>query len=411
LESKELPVTTNGRDRRKRYWYKVSVDAVRAWTTVAAVLAIAGGGLWGYKLLSRHLLEREIEVAIEESEALLSSLAGERELDAYREKVETATRHLEGARRFYDQGELREARQEAERGRTLLTSVVNALRHRTPAGEAQFISTLGDVEIRRGERGEWEPARSRMALQAGDYVKTASNGSAEIMMVDGTLFTVRPGTVLLVSRRRTAFGLATERTLSLEAGWVNLSTARSTSRITTPDAEATVEERSEAVVAYNEQEKVGTFSAYRGSVEVASADGTTRRLGELQQVVAEAGGLSAATALPQAPVIVKPDDDEQFTLDRSDSVVLSWKPVKGASTYVLQVSQNRLFVDNIIDVAERTKTTATIGLRGEGSFVWRVAAVDPTRQRGPWSPVYRFRVAASQERTAVDSAVGQRRGG
>jgi hypothetical protein len=401
----------NGQRQDTRYWYKISIDAVRAWTTFFAVLAIGIGGFWGYTLLSRHFLEREVLVAIEESEGILERLATEKDLDAHRDKIETATSHLDGARAFYEQSEFLEARDEAERCRTLLTSVDAALRHRSPAGEAQFIATQGRVEVRRGERGEWRPARSRMVLHAGDYVKTSANSSAEGMMVDGTLFTVRPNTVLLVTRTRSAFGLRSERTLSLESGWVNLSTSQAKSRIKTPEAEATVEERSEAVVAYNDQAGTGSFASHRGALKVEAQDGTIRDVGELQRVVQSGGGLSDVKALPDAPKLARPADNQELLLGASDTVQLSWRPVKGAGNYALQVSQSRLFVENVIDVENRTKTTALLGLRGEGSFVWRVAAVDSEGQKGPWSTIHRFRVGSATAEPLVSTTETLNQGG
>ncbi len=48
--------------------------------------------------------------------------------------------------------------------------------------------------------GDWDDARSRVVLHSGDYVKTSANGSAEIVFSDGTLYTVRPNTLFLVTR-------------------------------------------------------------------------------------------------------------------------------------------------------------------------------------------------------------------
>ena len=384
----------NGQRQDTRYWYKISLDAVRAWATLVALVAIAIGGFWGYTLLSSHFLEREILFTIEESEELLERFGSERKLDAHRAKVDAAVRHLEGAKSLFDQKDLHAARDEAERSRTLLMSVSDALRQRSPDGEARFIATQGRVEVRRGERGEWTQARSRTVLHLGDYVKTSGNSSAEVMMVDGTLFTVRPNTVLLITRTRSALGLRSERTLSLESGWVNLSTAQVKGRIKTPEAEATLEERSEAVVAYDDQAGTGTFSSYRGDLQIAAQDGTVRTVGALEHVVQRGGGLSEARPLPEAPVLTRPEDNLEFELRDSSTIQLSWQPVKRAESYALQISQSRFFVDNIVDVDRRTKTTATLGMRGQGSFVWRVAALDSQGQRGPWSTIHRFKVGA-----------------
>ena len=65
-----------------------------------------------------------------------------------------------------------------------------------------------------------------------------------------------------------------------------------------------------------------------------------------------------------------PLDGATVALDRT--MPLAWEPVAGASRYAFQVSRSRLFVDNVIDVANRTRPRATLGLRGEGSFLERL---------------------------------------
>jgi hypothetical protein len=66
----------------------------------------------------------------------------------------------------------------------------------------------------------------------------------------------------------------------------------------------------------------------------------------------------------------------------------------------LQVSRSRLFVDNVIDVDNRTKTRATLGVRGEGTFLWRVAALTKDGLPGAWSSARELRVAAARGETA-----------
>ncbi len=385
-------------NNNKRYWYKVSVDAVRAWTSVLMLLTIFGGGFVGYRLLAHHLLEREVMLALEEADALVKRLQQERGITGYREKFATAKSELTKAREHYRNGELPDALGKAERSRSVLSSIIDSMRNRSPSGEAQFITTKGGVEVRRGERGEWRPARGRMVVYGGDYIKTSSNGSAEIMMVDGTLFTVRPSTVVLVNRARPSGQGQLRRSIALESGWVNLSTANATSRVTTPKAEAEVRQRSEAMVSYDARKGEGKFAAFRGALRVASKeDDSVREVGELQQVVQAGGAISKPKPVPGPPDPINPKDNSEFYLEGSRQLALVWRPVKGAERYALQVSGNRLFVDNIIDTERRRKTGATLGLRGEGTFVWRVAAFDGESERGPWSPVQRFRVLASKQ--------------
>ncbi len=89
-----------------------------------------------------------------------------------------------------------------------------------------------------------------------------------------------------------------------------------------------------------------------------------------------------------------------------ESLVLEWQPVEGASRYALQVARTRFFVQNLIDLDDRTKTSATIGLQGTGSFVWRVAAFDRQGVQGPWSTLRRFRVTTGANLGEEQSSEG-----
>jgi hypothetical protein len=71
--------------------------------------------------------------------------------------------------------------------------------------------------------------------------------------------------------------------------------------------------------------------------------------------------------------------------------------VPNAARYALQVSRSRLFVDNLVDVDARTKSTATLELRGEGTFEWRVAAITRDGLQGPWTDPRTIRVVAGLE--------------
>ena len=376
---------------QRKYWYKISVDAIRGWTAFLTLAVLAVTGVYGYRLLTRHLLDRQTVMAMEEADELIIRLRNEKNLSLHQEKYDGALVSLAEARDLRNQGELARSLLSAQRSRSLLVSIVDSVRHRDPAGEAQFVSTQGRVEIRRGDRGEWEAARSRMVVYAGDYIKASDNASAEVMMVDGTLFTVQPLTVVLVDRSRSMMGLRAERTLSLESGWVNLSTSGAGSRVTTPKAEARVDQRSEAIVAFDESTNEARFASYRGQMQVAAESGVTRDVGELEQVVQSGDRLSAPRKIPDAPLVIAPEDNFEIELNR-DRLALRWRAVTGAAGYDLQVSHNRLFVANIIDVENRSRTTATIGLKRPGSYVWRVSARDREGAKGPWSPTYRFRV-------------------
>ena len=130
-------MASSGSQRRTRYWYKISLDAIRGWTTFLVVLVLAAAGILGYRLLARHLLERQAVVAMEEAGELVERLREEEGLDLHRDKYDSARENLAEARGHLDEDHLAQALLSAERSRTLLVSIVDTLRHRNPAGEAQ----------------------------------------------------------------------------------------------------------------------------------------------------------------------------------------------------------------------------------------------------------------------------------
>lgn len=376
-----------------RYWYKVSVDSLRLWTFLIVIGAVAVAGFWGYGSLRRHFLLREVTVVMEEARSLMERLRIEDEIYNYRDELSAAESSLGSARRHLFEERLRDALTDAERGRTLLLSIHDDLRQRSPGGEAQFIAVQGTVEYRRGERGSWASARSLVTLYAGDYINTAGGGSAEVMSADGTLFTVRPDTVILIGGSRGG-GARPEQTIAVESGWVDLSTARNPSRVTTPAARAEVGPRTEAMVSYDQESRTGRFAAFSGRLSVTSDEGETTALEGLEEAVQRGRALGAARRLLPRPTLLTPRDNLEVVLGSADELVLNWEPVSGASRYALQVSSNKLFVDNIIDVDDRRRPRATLGVKGEGSFVWRVAAFDRQGAMGPWSMYKRFRVTS-----------------
>jgi hypothetical protein len=180
----------------------------------------------------------------------------------------------------------------------------------------------------------------------------------------------------------------------MEFGWVDLNTAQGAGNVKTPNAIARVQQDSEAFVAVDPKSNQGRFGAYSGGIELTAKGGLKREVKPLEQVVQTGDLLTEAAPLPGRPALVTPPDNVDLDLDRVRQVPLIWDPVPGAARYALQVSRSHLFVDNIIDVKNRSAPKATLGLRGEGTFQWRVAAYARSGVQGPWSKPWKFRVAS-----------------
>jgi hypothetical protein len=376
----------------RKDWYSVSVETLRGMVFLVVVVAALGLGYFFYRRWESVSLERKAATVIEEVQGLMQRLQKDsRPESAFQTELEAAWQSFQDAQAAFGRKEFQKALDSGWRSRNILRSILDALQLPESAGQAQFISIQGNVLYRRGDGGDWKEARSRAPLHPGDYVRTSENGSAEIMFLDGTLYTVRPNTQFIVSAGRQGGG--EEQSIQMDYGWVDMNTAQSTSQVKTPNAVARVEQDSEAFVTVNKESSDGRFGAVSGTVQVAAEGGLTREVQPMQQVVQTGDLLSEPSPLPERPEILEPPDNISLDLEQMRQIVLAWNPVEGAGRYALQISRNHLFVDNVIEVANRTKTRATVGLRGEGSFQWRVAAYKNGVQ-GPWSKARKFRVAS-----------------
>ncbi|HZF11768.1 MAG TPA: FecR domain-containing protein [Thermoanaerobaculia bacterium] len=376
----------------RKDWYSISVDTLKGWIFLLLILAALGLGYEAYRIWDRKAVERQAMQVINQAQVLLDEFKSEPGVAA-KSEWGAARQSLEEARADDARGAFREALQGAERSLNLLLAIRDSLRPGA-SGEAHFVSIQGEVEYRRANGEEWEEARSRVPLHVGDYVRTAGSGSAEIMFSDGNLFTVRPNTQFIVAPSRTADGGGTEQSISMDYGWVDLNTANKASKVKTPDAEARVQQDSEAFVTFDRNSKKARYGSFRGELDLESKGGLKRTVKALQQVIQTGDLLSEPQPLPGRPDPVEPADNLEVDPARTQRLVLAWQPVAGAVHYALQVSRNHLFVDNVINDENRAKTRATLGLRGEGTFQWRVAAYGKDGLQGPWSPPRRFRVAS-----------------
>jgi hypothetical protein len=384
-----------GRKQRDkdRDWYKVSVETLRGWGILVLMVVVASVGYVGFRLWEHYSIQREAARAIDDTRVLFQRLRGEGNVAGFKAEYDEAWSGIENARSLYAQAKFEDALGAATHSREMLLSLLNAASHDHDSGEAQFIAVQGRVEFRRADRGEWEQARGRVMLKPGDYVKTASNGSAEIMFGDGTLYTVRPDTLFLMSAH--AEGAERQQSIELQYGWINLNTAQSTSKVATPQAEAVVSNESEASVVYDEGKREGHFSAFRGGMQVA-AGGVVQKIGALETLRQAKGKLEPVEKLPPPPRLLRPEENTDYDMGTQKQVQLVWEGEQGGEHYALQVSRNRLFVDNVIDVGDRRGTEALLGVQGEGAFLWRVAAIRTGGVRGPWSAPGRFRIVSAR---------------
>ncbi|MGH9368641.1 MAG: FecR domain-containing protein [Thermoanaerobaculia bacterium] len=384
-------------------WFVIPIQRIRQVGLVLLILLAAGLGAWFLYNRTRRTPEEKARGELASATALLTratAASGTARPGSYVAQARDALRSAQeayGSRRFEEA--FRQAVESQSYSRRALGGAGTE-----ETGDASFISVEGDVSLQSAGRSTFEPARQRQALFDGDFVKTGRTGSAEIMFSDGTLYTLRPGSLFEV--HRPSLSDATGSQVKMVSGVINVFTAGSTSKIATDAATADVDRDSRVALDVERGERTEVTS-FRGKTTVSTGLQTVV-LTDRERVSAGArtGEISSKTVLPEAPQPLLPADNRIYDLKTGDQIDLRWSAVRGAARYRLQISRSRLFVPDAIevDLDNRTEIYAVVKVSREGAYFWRVATINREGVASDWSAVRRFKMLAEPPRVGVGSA-------
>jgi glucodextranase-like protein/FecR-like protein len=370
-------------------WFIIPIRTVRSWGIL--VILAAGAALLAYQLHLRTRFSPEQRAAKEIASAadlLQKATAGP---GASRPaSLAQAQDLLQRARDSYGKKDYDPAFRQAVESQSYSRRVLGRPGSEE-TGDASLISVEGDVSIQTAGRSAFGPARQRQVLFDGDFIKTGRSGSAELMFSDGTLYMVRPGSLFEVRRPASADGGSSQ--IKMVSGAVNVYTASAASTVDTDAVTAAIDRESRVAVDV-EKEKTDV-TTFRGKATVSTGKETVL-LGDREKVSATARTrqLSAKVTIPEAPFLVAPVDSQFYDLKASSEVDLKWGGVVRAARYRLQIARSRLFVPDAmeVDLDNRTAASARVRVSREGSYFWRVAAIDSAGRPSDWSAVRRFKM-------------------
>jgi len=262
--------------------------------------------------------------------------------------------------------------------------------------QAHFTALDGTVRVKKANGNSWITADYSVPLDKGDVVQTSSEGIAKIVFNDGTNYTVKQDSLIVIEENSANDQQQTSVAVAVSTGTVDLATPMfaqgSKSQVIVAGATASLAPESAAMVHNDPKSDQHEILVKKGSGEIAR-NGETVRLADWEKVnfqaqsphmekLKEIGPPTPISPANMMPIFVSGDPKP---------VEFSWTPMANAKGYRLRISKNPYFSSTIVDKNMKTADVMVSGL-GEGAYYWMVQSQDSTGKESVESEKNRFTI-------------------
>ncbi len=276
------------------------------------------------------------------------------------------------------------------------------------AQNAHFTALDGTVRVKKGSGNTWVAADYNVPLEKGDVVQTGSEGMAKVVFNDGTSYTVKQDSLIVIEENSANDQQQTNVAVAVSTGTVDLSTATysqgSKSQVIVAGATASLAPESTAQVHNDPKADQHEILMKKGSGEV-QRNGETVQLANWEKVsfradeahMEKAKGIGPPT--PISPANMAPI----FTAgENTKDVEFSWTPMANAVAYRLRISRNPYFSSTLVD-KRVTTADVTVTSLGEGAYYWVVQSYEASGKESVESEKNRFTIIPKGKQTeAID---------
>jgi hypothetical protein len=276
------------------------------------------------------------------------------------------------------------------------------------AQQAHFTALDGTVRVKKGNSSSWLAADYNVPLDKGDVVQTGSEGMAKVTFNDGTSYTVKQDSLIVIEENSANDQQQTNVAVTVSTGTVDLSTATyslgSKSQVIVAGATASLAPESAAQVHNDPKLDQHEILMKKGGGEV-TRNGETVQLANWEKVsfrqeeahMEKAKGTGPPT--PISPANMAPI----FTSgETTKDVEFSWTAMANASGYRLRISRNPYFSSTLVDKRVSTADVTVTSL-GEGAYYWVVQSYEASGKESVESEKSRFTIIPKgKQNEAID---------
>ncbi|MFZ0275318.1 MAG: hypothetical protein WA254_20050 [Candidatus Sulfotelmatobacter sp.] len=276
------------------------------------------------------------------------------------------------------------------------------------AQQAHFTALDGTVRVKKGNGNSWVAADYNIPLEKGDVVQTASEGMAKVVFNDGTSYTVKQDSLIVIEENSANDQQQTNVAVAVSTGTVDLSTATysqgSKSQVIVDGATASLAPESTAQVHNDPKLDQHEILMKKGTGEV-SRNGETVELANWEKVsfqAAETHMEKAKDAGPPTPISPANMAPIFTTGEETKDVEFSWTAMANAVGYRLRISRNPYFSSTLVDKKVNTADVTVTSL-GEGAYYWMVQSYEASGKESVESEKNRFTIIPKGKQTeAID---------
>lgn len=264
--------------------------------------------------------------------------------------------------------------------------------------QAHITALDGTVRIKKANSNDWVRADYSIPLEKGDVIQTGSEGMAKIVFNDGTNYTVKQDSLIVIEENSANAHQQTNVTVSVNTGTVDLATGTyvqgSKSEVILDGATASLAPESAARVSKDAKAQHDEMLITKGS-GVVQRDGQTLRLAgwEKASFKPTAGGLEKIKEIGPPTPISPANMMPIFISHDPKSIEFSWTPMANAKGYRLLISRNPYFSSLILDRKVESPDVMVSGLN-EGPYYWMVRSFDAKENQSAESEKNRFTIIA-----------------
>jgi len=262
--------------------------------------------------------------------------------------------------------------------------------------QAHITALDGTVRIKKASSNSWVRADYSVPLEKGDVIQTGSEGMAKIVFNDGTNYTVKQDSLIVIEENSANERQQTNVAVRLNTGTVDLATGTYTqgskSEVKMDGATASLAPDSAARVSKDPKAQRDELLITKGSGSV-ERNGETLQLADWEKAsfkpnsehlekIKEIGPPTPISPANMMPIFISHDPKP---------VEFSWTPMANAKGYRLQVSRNSYFSSLIVDRKVNSADVMVAGLP-EGPYYWMVRSFDAQEKESADSEKNRFTI-------------------